>query len=95
MKYSLEFKNEVFQIFRWRKDFRKIINAIESNRHNVVRMCLEDAYDDPSLYIRNEKGKRVVSPHKKHAFKNIQSLYSTFMYKYEKYLDHAQQHSRA
>jgi hypothetical protein len=95
MEYNLEFKSRVFQIFRWRKDFKTIIRAIESDRHNQVRLCIEEALDDPALYMRDiNRGKKIVVESKKHAHQAIKNLYSDFMFQYEKFLDDDREKAR-
>lgn len=91
MEYSNSFKKKVFNIFRGRPDFRKIIHNIENGNHNEVRKCIEDAYDDPSFYNGvDEEGKPKIADSKTHLFERVRELYTEFSYNYEQYLDKIQ-----
>jgi len=62
-------------------DIRLLISAIENGRDNIVRYYLENAVDDPELYVDHmvDEGDRVVANAKIHAHKQRQELYSEYM----------------
>jgi hypothetical protein len=90
MEYTNDFKTKAFRIFRFTGNLLKIIKAIENNRHNEVRILLENIIDDPKLYetTLNKMGvPYIVKKDKKYSHKERESLYSEFMDNYTLYLD--------
>ena len=87
MNYSLEFKNKVFQVFRYRKDLKEMINAIEANNHTKVRYCLEDAYDDRQYFKIDRYGIKIIYKSRKFMYDMLLELYSEFMDMFTKQLD--------
>lgn len=92
MKYTKEFKVEVFNTLRFTGSALPCLEAIKKNKHNVVRYILEDVLDDDSLYLpKNEtNGKRVVREDKINTYEKRVEIYSTFMDMYTKYLDNVE-----
>tara|TARA_R100000805_G_C3625751_1_gene135487 strand:- start:2335 stop:2580 length:246 start_codon:yes stop_codon:yes gene_type:complete len=62
-------------------DIRLLMSAIDNRRDNVVRYYLENALDDPELYVDHmvDDGDRVVANAKIHAHKQRQELYNEYM----------------
>ena len=90
MEYTNDFKTKAFRIFRFTGNLLKIIKAIEDNRHNEVRILLENMIDDPLLYKEalNKMGvPYIVKENKKYSHKERVTLYSEFMNNYTLYLD--------
>ena len=81
IKYTEEFKLKCFNYLRHFMDIRLLISAIENGRDNIVRYYLENAVDDPELYVDHmvDEGDRVVANAKIHAHKQRQELYSEYM----------------
>lgn len=90
MQYTNDFKTKAFRIFRFTGNLLKVINAIENNKHNQVRLLLEELIDDPKLYTNklNRKGvKFEVKSSKKYKHQDRVNLYSEFMENYTLFLD--------
>lgn len=79
--YTEEFKTKCFNYLRHFMDIRLLMSALESGRDNVVRYYLENALDDPELYVDHmvDDGDRVVANAKIHAHKQRQELYNEYM----------------
>tara|TARA_R100001082_G_scaffold101037_1_gene70443 strand:- start:24 stop:269 length:246 start_codon:yes stop_codon:yes gene_type:complete len=62
-------------------DIRLLMSAIDNGRDNVVRYYLENALDDPELYVDHmvDEGDRKVANAKIHAHKQRQELYNEYM----------------
>ena len=81
IKYSEEFKLNCFNYLRYFMDIRLLTAAIDNGRDTVVRYYLENALEDPELYVNhmNDEGDRVVANAKIHAHKQRQELYNEYM----------------
>jgi len=79
--YPEYFKLNCFNYLRHFMDIRLLMSAIDHGRDNVVRYYLEDALDDPELYVDRivDEGDRRVANSKIHAHKQRQELYSDYM----------------
>ena len=79
--YTEEFKTKCFNFLRHFMDIRLLTSAIEHGRDNIVRYYLENALDDPELYVDHmaDDGDRVVANAKIHAHKQRQELYTEYM----------------
>ena len=79
--YTEEFKTKCFNYLRHFMDIRLLMSAIDNGRDNVVRYYLENALDDPELYVDHmvDDGDRVVANAKIHAHKQRQELYNEYM----------------
>jgi len=79
--YPEDFKTKCFNYLRHFMDIRLLMSAIEHRRDNVVRYYLENAIDDPELYVDHmvDDGDRVVANAKIHAHKQRQELYNEYM----------------
>ena len=79
--YPEDFKTKCFNYLRHFMDIRLLMSAIEHRRDNVVRYYLENAIDDPELYVDHmvDEGDRVVANAKIHAHKQRQELYNEYM----------------
>mgnify|MGYP003138938366 CR=1 FL=1 len=79
--YTEEFKTKCFNYLRHFMDIRLLTSAIENGRDNIVRYYLENALDDPELYVDHmaDDGDRVVANAKIHAHKQRQELYTEYM----------------
>lgn len=81
IQYTEEFKTKCFNYLRHFMDIRLLMSAIEHRRDNVVRYYLENALDDPELYVDHmvDDGDRKVANAKIHAHKQRQELYTEYM----------------
>lgn len=82
LEYNSEFKTKVFNTLRFTPVITDVMKAMEDNSHTVVRYCLEDALDDPDLYVKDQvtdDGDRVVANAKINAYTDRRMLYSEFM----------------
>jgi len=81
IKYTEEFKTKCFNYLRHFIDIRLLMSAIENGRDSIVRYYLENALDDPELYVDHmvDDGDRVVANAKIHAHKQRQELYNEYM----------------
>ena len=81
IQYTEEFKTKCFNYLRHFMDIRLLMSAIENRRDNVVRYYLENALDDPELYVDHmvDDGDRRVANAKIHAHKQRQELYNEYM----------------
>ncbi len=79
--YTEEFKTKCFNYLRHFMDIRLLMSAIDNGRDNVVRYYLENALDDPELYVDHmvDEGDRKVANAKIHAHKQRQELYNEYM----------------
>ena len=79
--YTEEFKTKCFNYLRHFMDIRLLMSAIDNRRDNVVRYYLDNALDDPELYVDHmvDDGDRVVANAKIHAHKQRQELYNEYM----------------
>ena len=79
--YTEEFKTKCFNYLRHFMDIRLLMSAIENSRDNVVRYYLENALDDPELYVDHmvDDGDRKVANAKIYAHKQRQELYNEYM----------------
>ncbi len=79
--YTEEFKTKCFNYLRHFMDIRLLMSAIDNRRDNVVRYYLENALDDPELYVDHmvDDGDRRVANAKIHAHKQRQELYNEYM----------------
>ena len=89
IEYSQEFKDKCFNYLRHFMDIRLLMNAINNGRDNVVRYYLEQALDDPTLYVDNiiDDGDRKIANAKINAHAQRQELYSQYMELLTKTLD--------
>ena len=81
IQYTEEFKTKCFNYLRHFIDIRLLMSAIENGRDSIVRYYLENALDDPELYVDHmvDDGDRVVANAKIHAHKQRQELYNEYM----------------
>ena len=79
--YPEDFKTKCFNYLRHFMDIRLLMSAIENRRDNVVRYYLENALDDPDLYVDHmlDDGDRIVANAKIHAHNQRQELYNEYM----------------
>ena len=79
--YPEDFKTKCFNYLRHFMDIRLLMSAIEHRRDNVVRYYLENALDDPDLYVDHmvDEGDRIVANAKIHAHNQRQELYNEYM----------------
>jgi len=89
IKYSQEFQDKCFNYLRHFMDIRLLMTAIEHGRDSIVRYYLENALDDPELYVDHmvDNGDRVVANAKIHAHAQRQELYTEYMELLTKTLD--------
>ena len=88
--YSKEFKQKCFNNLRFFMDIRLLMSAIDSGRDNVVRYYLEQALEDPELYINEhiqDDGSRRIANARIHAHQVRQELYNEYMELLTKTLD--------
>lgn len=82
IKYPKEFKEKCFNNLRFFMDIRLLTSAMEHGRDNIVRYYLEQALEDPELYISKEildDGSRKIANAKIHAHAIRQELYNEYM----------------
>ncbi len=79
--YPEDFKTKCFNYLRHFMDIRLLTSAMENSRDNIVRYYLENALDDPELYVDHmvDDGDRKVANAKIHAHKQRQELYNKYM----------------
>jgi hypothetical protein len=79
--YPETFKLNCFNYLRHFMDIRLLTAAIDNGRDNIVRYYLENALDDPELYVDHiaDEGDRRVANSKIHAHKQRQELYTEYM----------------
>ena len=80
--YPEAFKEKCFNNLRFAMDIRLLMSAMEHRRDNIVRYYLEQALEDPELYISREildDGSRKIANAKIHAHKVRQELYNEYM----------------
>jgi hypothetical protein len=80
--YPKEFKEKCFNNLRYFMDIRLLMSAIDNGRDTIVRYYLEQALEDPELYM-NEKiiddGDRRIANAKIHAHTIRQEIYNEYM----------------
>lgn len=89
MRYTSSFKSKVAMILSGDRRLPRIIKAINHNDHDTVRVCLEDALDDISLYDmknRRRDGTMKIHPLKEDIYNERKELYDEFMIEYDNYL---------
>ena len=83
INYSQEFKDKVFNNLRFAVgDIRLVMSAIDNGHDNIVRYFLEQALEDPQLYVKDEitdDGERRIANAKIYAHKIRQELYDEYM----------------
>ena len=97
IEYPEEFKDKCFNNLRFFMDIRLLMSAIDSRRDNVVRYYLEQALEDPELYVNEhieDDGSRKIANAKIYAHKVRQELYSEYMELLTKTLDKTNVRSR-
>jgi len=70
--------------------YAKLMKALEENKHNSVRIMLEDLVDDNLLYEEHMEDHVVVKEvknNKQYTYTSRVNLYSEFMEMYTQYLD--------
>ena len=79
--YPEDFKTKCFNYLRYFMDIRLLTSAMDNGRDNIVRYYLENALDDPELYVDHmvDEGDRKVANAKIHAHKQRQELYNEYM----------------
>ena len=89
IKYPEDFKTKCFNYLRYFMDIRLLTSAMEHGRDEVVRYYLENALDDPELYVDHmmDDGDRKVANAKIHAHAQRQELYTEYMELLTKTLD--------
>ena len=89
IQYTEEFKTKCFNYLRHFMDIRLLMSAIDNSRDSVVRYYLEQALDDPELYVDHmvDDGDSVVANAKIHAHAQRQELYNEYMELLTKTLD--------
>ena len=89
IQYTEEFKTKCFNYLRHFMDIRLLMSAIDNRRDSVVRYYLEQALDDPELYVDHmvDDGDRKVANAKIHAHAQRQELYNEYMELLTKTLD--------
>jgi len=78
-------------------DIRLLMSAIDSGRDNVVRYYLEQALEDPELYVNEhiqDDGSRRIANARIYAHKVRQELYNEYMELLTKTLDKENVESR-
>jgi hypothetical protein len=82
IKYPEEFKEKCFNNLRFFMDIRLLTSAMEHGHDNIVRYYLEQALEDPELYINKEildDGSRKIANARIHAHTVRQELYNEYM----------------
>ena len=83
INYPQEFKDKVFNNLRFAVgDIRLVMSAIDNGHDNIVRYFLEQALEDPQLYVKDEitdDGERRIANAKIYAHKIRQELYDEYM----------------
>jgi len=83
ISYSQEFKDKVFNHLRFAVgDIRLVMSAIENGHDTIVRYFLEQALEDPELYVDGQildEGSRIIANAKINAHKVRQELYDEYM----------------
>tara|TARA_R110002012_G_scaffold102337_1_gene241879 strand:+ start:49 stop:369 length:321 start_codon:yes stop_codon:yes gene_type:complete len=80
--YSKEFKEKCFNNLRFFMDIRLLMSAIDSGRDTIVRYYLEQALEDPELYVNEEitdDGERRIANAKIHAHAIRSEIYNEYM----------------
>ena len=83
INYPQEIKDKVFNNLRFAVgDIRLVMSAIDNGHDNIVRYFLEQALEDPQLYVKDEitdDGERRIANAKIYAHKIRQELYDEYM----------------
>ena len=83
INYPQEFKDKVFNNLRFAVgDIRLVMSAIDNGHDNIGRYLLEQALEDPQLYVKDEitdDGERRIANAKIYAHKIRQELYDEYM----------------
>ena len=81
IKYTEEFKTKCFNYLRHFMDIRLLTSAMDNRRDSVVRYYLEQALEDPELYVDHmvDDGDRKVANAKIHAHAQRKELYTEYM----------------
>ena len=83
INYPQEFKDKVFNNLRFAVgDIRLVMSAIDNGHDSIVRYFLEQALEDPQLYVKDEitdDGERRIANAKIYAHKIRQELYDEYM----------------
>lgn len=81
IQYTEEFKIKCFNYLRHFMDIRLLTSAMDNRRDSVVRYYLEQALEDPELYVDHmvDDGDRKVANAKIHAHAQRQELYTEYM----------------
>ena len=81
IQYTEEFKTKCFNYLRHFMDIRLLTSAIDNRRDSVVRYYLEQALEDPELYVDHmvDDGDRKVANAKIHAHAQRQELHTEYM----------------
>jgi hypothetical protein len=82
IKYPEEFREKCFNNLRFFMDIRLLTSAIDHGHDNIVRYYLEQALEDPELYISEEildDGSRKIANARIHAHTVRQELYNEYM----------------
>ena len=81
IQYTEEFKTKCFNYLRHFMDIRLLTSAMDNRRDSVVRYYLEQALEDPELYVDHmvDDGDRKVANAKIHAHAQRQELYTEYM----------------
>ena len=81
--YPQEFRDKVFNNLRFAVgDIRLVMSAMDNGHDNIVRYFIEEALEDPELYVKEEitdDGERRIANAKIHAHKVRQELYDEYM----------------
>lgn len=97
IQYPKEFKEKCFNNLRFFMDIRLLMSALDSGRDSIVRYYLEQALEDPELYINEEiqdDGSRRIANARIHAHKVRQELYTEYMELLTKTIDKENVESR-
>ena len=95
--YPKAFKEKCFNNLRFFMDIRLLTSAMDSGRDSIVRYFLEQALEDPELYINEhiqDDGSRRIANARIHAHKVRQELYTEYMELLTKTLDNENVESR-
>ena len=80
--YPQEFRDKVFNNLRFAVgDIRLVMTAMDNGHDNIVRYFIEQALDDPELYVDHmvDEGDRIVANAKIEAHRIRQELYNEYM----------------
>lgn len=80
--YPEKFKEKCFNNLRFFMDIRLLTSAMDNGRDTIVRYYLEQALEDPELYVNEEitdDGDRCIANAKIHAHAVRQEIYNEYM----------------